>query len=126
MAASKSIGLIGYLSAFVLFLFLLPNLNIGLCPFYARTGLLCPGCGSLRSIEALVGGDLRSSLEYHILLLPTLLFSLLILLIRGSKPYSTFVEWSFTNYFRFTVLLLFLLFWVLRNISWPQLDFLRP
>ena len=31
------------------------------CPFHWLTGLLCPGCGSLRSLRALTDGDLLAA-----------------------------------------------------------------
>ncbi|MFC5379551.1 DUF2752 domain-containing protein, partial [Aquipuribacter nitratireducens] len=45
------------------------------CPFLAVTGLWCPGCGSLRMLHALGGGDLRTALDLNalaLLLLPVL------------------------------------------------------
>lgn len=32
------------------------------CPFLMVTGLWCPGCGSLRALHALTGGDLTTAL----------------------------------------------------------------
>jgi len=37
----------------------------GLCTFNNLTGLPCPGCGLVRSITALVHGDVAGSLAYH-------------------------------------------------------------
>jgi hypothetical protein len=39
----------------------------GLCPFRAATGLDCPGCGTLRALHALLGGDLARALDHNVL-----------------------------------------------------------
>ena len=33
----------------------------GYCPFYAMTGLYCPGCGGLRAVNDLTNGDLHGA-----------------------------------------------------------------
>lgn len=38
------------------------------CPFLALTGLLCPGCGSLRALNDLVHGDVWSAIGLNLLL----------------------------------------------------------
>jgi hypothetical protein len=38
------------------------------CPFLAATGLYCPGCGALRGLRALAGGDVSALLGYNALL----------------------------------------------------------
>ena len=35
------------------------------CPFYAMTGLLCPLCGSLRALHALLGGSPVLAVHYN-------------------------------------------------------------
>ena len=43
--------------------------DLGLqCPFYALTGLYCPGCGSGRAVYALLHGRLAASFRYQPLL----------------------------------------------------------
>ena len=45
------------------------------CPFYAATGLYCPGCGTLRCLHALLHADLRSAIDFNlmtVLLVPML------------------------------------------------------
>jgi hypothetical protein len=41
--------------------------SYGACPFRLVTGLDCPGCGTLRSIHALLGGDLGRALDHNLL-----------------------------------------------------------
>jgi hypothetical protein len=38
------------------------------CPFLAVTGLYCPGCGALRGLRALAGGDLGAMVGYNAML----------------------------------------------------------
>ena len=38
------------------------------CPFLAVTGLYCPGCGALRGLRALAGGDVEAMVGYNALL----------------------------------------------------------
>lgn len=38
------------------------------CPFRALTGLLCPACGSLRGLHALLRGDVVAAAGYNALL----------------------------------------------------------
>ena len=39
------------------------------CPFYALTGLSCPGCGATRGMHQLLNGDLTAALDYNALLM---------------------------------------------------------
>jgi hypothetical protein len=38
----------------------------GYCPFYALTGLYCPGCGGLRAVNDLTNGDLLGALSSNL------------------------------------------------------------
>ena len=39
----------------------------GYCPFYALTGLYCPGCGGLRAVNDLTNGDLAAAASSNLL-----------------------------------------------------------
>src|SRR6185436_5860637 len=57
------------LGAGVLFLFNPAEKGIyPLCLFHASTGLLCPGCGSLRAMHQLLHGNLVAAMHYNALL----------------------------------------------------------
>ncbi len=43
----------------------------GVCPLYALTGVYCPGCGGLRSVNDLTNGDLLGALGSNALIYPT-------------------------------------------------------
>ena len=38
----------------------------GICPFYAMTGLYCPGCGGLRAVNDLTDGDVASAVSSNL------------------------------------------------------------
>lgn len=40
--------------------------GVGLCPFYAITGLWCPGCGGLRAVHALTDLDLVAAASSNV------------------------------------------------------------
>ncbi len=93
------------------------------CPFLTLTGAYCPGCGGLRSLHALLHGDLIESLARHPLVAPgalCLILAVLLWWVRGRprlrvKPSG----WAMR-----LVLGLVAAFWVLRNL--PGWDWLSP
>lgn len=46
--------------------------SYGICPFYALTGLWCPGCGGLRAVHNLTDGRLLDAVHSNVLVLPLL------------------------------------------------------
>jgi hypothetical protein len=46
------------------------------CPFHRLTGLLCPGCGSLRALHCLMTGGIGEAFRCNALLVPALLLVL--------------------------------------------------
>lgn len=50
------------------------------CLFDATIGYPCPGCGLTRALISLLKGNLKESLTYHMLLIPTLIYLLYALL----------------------------------------------
>jgi len=97
------------------------------CPFHTATGLLCPGCGSMRAVHFLLHGDFFMSLWCNPLVLPmTPLIAFLL--------FKWFYEWFFVRIIPFpcqklvgwSVVVIFLLFFVARNIPVEFLEFLRP
>ncbi len=94
-----------------------------LCPSLFLTGWWCPGCGGLRSLHALVHGDLAMSLARHPFVAP----GLVVLLIwwvgwlrRGRPP----VRVNASGW-RFRLVLVGLgVFWIVRNL--PGFEWLSP
>jgi len=51
------------------------------CPFFAVTGHYCPGCGTVRAVSSLAGGDPISALQSNaltLLVLPVVMFGVLV------------------------------------------------
>ncbi|PZP16727.1 MAG: DUF2752 domain-containing protein [Brachybacterium faecium] len=46
--------------------------DVPLCPVYHLTGLHCPGCGAIRSVHALLDGDLALALRSNAVLMVAL------------------------------------------------------
>ena len=87
------------------------------CPFFMLTGLKCPGCGSQRALYQLLNFNLWEAFKYNaslVLSIPLLLFLSVAYVIRNKAPklyrisYSPILSWS--------ILVLLLLWWLLRNI----------
>jgi hypothetical protein len=96
------------------------------CPFQTFTGFLCPGCGSQRSLSALVHGDISDALQYNVLLVASIpLFAYVILyffITKGSqRPFLLYTTW-----FPLVLLALVLGFWILRNIPGYPFSLLAP
>jgi hypothetical protein len=60
--------------------------NLPPCIFYSTFHLYCPACGNTRSVNALLYGDILTSLRYNII--PILLFLLLFLVYIEFATYS--------------------------------------
>lgn len=52
------------------------------CPFQTITGIPCPGCNMMTSLYYLLHMNLKLSLYYHALLMPTILIFILCILFR--------------------------------------------
>jgi hypothetical protein len=96
------------------------------CPLLATTGLWCPGCGSLRAVHALAGGDLVTAFQrnpFTVLAVPFLVWAWL----RwtgaslGWMPPRRSVAPAWAVWM---LLVAVLGFWVLRNV--PGLTLLSP
>ena len=97
------------------------------CPFRVWTGLLCPGCGSLRATHYFLNGQWNLAFRCHPLLF--CLFPILALLV-GKLGYEHLRKTSYTLPFEshvyWLILAIVLLFWVLRNIPLECFECLRP
>lgn len=88
------------------------------CPIYSHFHVYCPGCGNTRSVQQLLLGDIIGSLKFNI----TPLF----LLIIGGLAYIELVFYVFGKNIRIiprgkefwaSIIILFLLYFTLRNIA---------
>ena len=88
------------------------------CPFRALTDYLCPGCGTLRMIHALLHGDLGTAWSLHplgVLLTPVGLWYFLnqtSIATRGRQIWA----WQMPSWAGWTVLAVVLAYWLGRNI----------
>jgi len=111
----------------LLYFFVEPgNGNLPKCFFHQVTGLFCPGCGVQRSFHALLHGHFLAAINYNllfILLLPLILY--FIFAFGWGKKYeaSSFI---YKPVFSYTVLIVVLSFWLLRNIPFAPFSWLAP
>ena len=87
------------------------------CPFYAITGLKCPGCGTQRAIHQLLHFNISEAFHYNALMvlsLPLLLFLAFADLSKDRFP--RFYRASRSPILGRTILAVILLWWIARNI----------
>lgn len=97
------------------------------CPFHTGTGILCPGCGSMRATHYFIRGHIATSLRYNPLvfvMLPLIMylglqwFCEFFLHRKTPFPYQGTVYWI--------VAVIFIVFFIARNIPLDCFDILRP
>ena len=96
------------------------------CFFHELTGLYCPGCGVQRSFHALLNGHILTAIDYNllfILFLPLIIYFILAFALGKKHPYSSFI---YKSTFSFTVVIVVVSFWVLRNIPYNPFSWLAP
>ena len=96
------------------------------CIFYNLTGFYCPGCGVQRSFHSLLHGNFIAAIDYNILfvfLLPFILYFLFYFIINGKRSKALFI---YNKKFSYFMLVVFLSFWVLRNIPVYPFSWLAP
>lgn len=98
--------------------------HVPLCPFHAATGLQCPLCGGLRSVQALAGGHVAAAFHANALFIASLPMLLLLWLdamrrARDGRPRRALPRWAAP-----ALVAVALVFTVVRNL--PGEAFLRP
>ena len=96
------------------------------CFFHELTGLYCPGCGVQRSFHALLNGHMITAIDYNllfILFLPLIIFFILAFSLGRKHPSTSFI---YKPIFSFTVVIVVVSFWVLRNIPVTPFSWLAP
>ena len=122
-----SIFIIAAGAILLLYFFVEPkNGNLPKCFFHELTGLYCPGCGVQRSFHALLNGHILTAIDYNllfILFLPLIIYFILAFALGKKHPYSSFI---YKSTFSFTVVIVVVSFWVLRNIPIMPFSWLAP
>ena len=96
------------------------------CFFHELTGLYCPGCGVQRSFHALLNGHILTAIDYNllfILFLPLIIYFILAFTWGKKTSSSSFI---YKSAFSFTVVIVVVSFWVLRNIPYTPFSWLAP
>lgn len=87
------------------------------CLFERYTGLYCPGCGTTRSLHAMLHLRPLAALKYNLILYPALALVAL-LIVRPELALRRSVSYS--------VLIAVVLFWIGRNLPWYPFYLLAP
>ncbi len=104
-----------------------PGTHLPACPFYAMTGLWCPGCGLTRATHALLHGNIATALGFN-LFLPVFLAGIVVgwfawmRMAVGLKPIAWLVQ--LPTWLLVTACTALIVFGVLRNL--PGFEALAP
>jgi len=87
------------------------------CLFYHCTGLYCPGCGNTRALSALLHGNIVESLKKNVLFIPGVMTVILAVV---------YPKITLNRVFAWSLLVIVLLFFILRNIPYYPFTLLAP
>ena len=122
-----SIFIIAAGAILLLYFFVEPkNGNLPKCFFHELTRLYCPGCGAQRSFHALLNGHIITAVDYNllfILFLPLIIYFILAFALGKKHAATSFI---YKPVFSFTVLVVVVSFWILRNIPFAPFSWLAP
>jgi len=100
------------------------------CGLYKLTGYLCPGCGGQRALHHLLHGELIQALRSNavfIIGLPFLIYlyyvCVRVYIFNDRRYNSSFV---FSSAFGYSILIILLIFFILRNIPFVPFTYLLP
>jgi hypothetical protein len=98
------------------------------CPFYATTGMYCPGCGSQRATHALLHLDFIAVFKRNLLFIPgiiLLFYHYTIKLINHflDRNISSFLDYKYTPVI---LLIIVIVFGILRNLNFSPFSYLAP
>ena len=97
------------------------------CMFHRSTGLLCPGCGSLRAMHQLLHGHLAAAFHDNALLissLPLLALWALSFLVRKARHQP--VSLGLAPVWLWSALVVLVAFGIARNLPLQSVAWLRP
>jgi hypothetical protein len=99
------------------------------CPFYAITGLYCPGCGTLRCLHSLLRADLRGAFGFNavtVLLTPMLVVAWLSVGIAGIAGRQPPRLWNAPRWTTWAIAVAVGSFWILRNVPLAPFSWMAP
>jgi len=69
MRLLKTTGIVSLIASLIALVFCVVGdaMFVWQCPFFAVTGLKCPGCGGQRAFIAMIHGDVSSALRHNVL-----------------------------------------------------------
>ena len=96
------------------------------CPFYALTGIWCPGCGSTRCLHALVHLDLPGAMAMNPLLVVSIL-PMLVLALHGAGLWPAKLGGLVRLFARpIPWMVVIFVYWIARNLPWYPFNLLAP
>lgn len=105
MLKGKRTGVVLLILSILLLLLLNSRYSGSICLIRGSLGVPCPGCGFTRSIKALLSGDISSSLGYHPLAIPILMFIVLYMISIKSLMVRKFLERKSVQYTALSIVL---------------------
>lgn len=88
------------------------------CLFQLLTGLYCPGCGGTRALRAIIHGELLLSLQYHPLVLYTVVMIAVELLSLSVARITKNPRWYLGHEMLFVYIAVVILLanWIIKNV----------
>jgi hypothetical protein len=128
-SAAVVIGLLAALAGAVLFCFD-PARNgfYPVCGFHRTTGLLCPGCGSLRALHHLLHGEFTTAFHFNALVVCAVPLLVCVGVVFGVASWrgQPSPNWFFRSTFLWWALGLVIAFAIARNLPFPLVADLVP
>ena len=118
--AKIALAIVGIIAAATLLFFFNPEKAVWMpkCPFYLLTGLQCPSCGSTRAVHNLLHFNWLNALRYNPFIIISIPYAIALLYLvifdRESKALRL-RKICFSKITVGTYIILFVLWWVLRN-----------
>lgn len=126
----KLLFILGVIIAALLALFVLNPADGSFCPpcpFHTLTGLYCPGCGSLRALHQLLHGNLSEAFGFNPLMVLSLPFLGYCLISPRVAAVAKRTKAGFIPAFWiWSILVVIILFWILRNLPFYPFTLLAP
>ncbi len=108
------------LAAIVLYVYNPENVSFfPQCPFYATTGLECPGCGTQRALHSLMHLRIGEALRYNafiIFAIPYIISGVYVEYLGGKQRFPKLEKSLFGKYAGIIVFTVVILYWIIRNL----------